>query len=72
MTVRKEHAGCKGLLKFIEKIKPQVHIFGHIHEGYGMEEINGVKYINASNVSIDYRLAHPPQVIKIYPKTHKA
>jgi Icc-related predicted phosphoesterase len=31
LTIRKDKAGCKGLLKFVEKIKPQVHIFGHIH-----------------------------------------
>lgn len=30
-TIRKEYAGCKGLLKFVEIIKPQAHIFGHIH-----------------------------------------
>lgn len=30
-TINKVNAGCKGLLKFVEKINPQVHIFGHIH-----------------------------------------
>lgn len=34
---KKEQGGSKGLLKFVKAIKPKVHIFGHIHEGYGYQ-----------------------------------
>jgi hypothetical protein len=32
----KEHCGCEELLKVVkERVKPRLHIFGHIHETYG-------------------------------------
>ena len=33
--------GCEDLLVTINKIKPKVHAFGHIHEGYGVLEQEG-------------------------------
>lgn len=30
--------GDKALLKEVRKIKPKYHIFGHVHEGYGIYE----------------------------------
>jgi Icc-related predicted phosphoesterase len=35
LHINKLHVGCKRLLASVQKIKPQVHIFGHIHESYG-------------------------------------
>lgn len=32
-TQRGEHVGCEDLLNVVTEIKPQFHIFGHIHEG---------------------------------------
>ena len=29
--------GCPHLLKRVRMIQPKYHIFGHIHEGYGIE-----------------------------------
>lgn len=59
-----EYVGCQELLEAIRRVKPQVHIFGHIHEGYGIYEgradLEGIKLINASVVNEDYRLAHAP------------
>jgi len=40
--------GCVELRKAIEKIKPQVHIFGHIHEGAGDTKINETEYYNVA------------------------
>jgi len=31
--------GCEFLLREIWKIKPSLHIFGHVHAGYGREEV---------------------------------
>lgn len=31
-----DHVGCADLLKTIQRIKPAMHIFGHIHNGAGM------------------------------------
>lgn len=31
--------GCPGLLAEIWRVKPQLHVFGHVHEGYGTENL---------------------------------
>jgi Icc-related predicted phosphoesterase len=42
--------GCSALKEHVQNvIKPKVHIFGHVHEGYGFTKINSTTYINASN-----------------------
>jgi Icc-related predicted phosphoesterase len=33
----KEHVGCESLTEHVLRIKPQLHIFGHIHEDYGVK-----------------------------------
>lgn len=67
-----EHAGCEELAKALVRVKPQVHVFGHIHEGYGQAEINVgggfVKFINASSCTIDYQCTNAPIVFVLEPK----
>ena len=31
--------GCKFLLKEVWRVRPKVHIFGHVHAGYGSEYV---------------------------------
>ena len=45
-----QHVGCEELLKKVKEVKPKFHIFGHIHEGMGEEELNGTHFINASSL----------------------
>ena len=33
-----------------------LHVFGHIHGGYGSKEVNGTVFVNASSVIGDYNL----------------
>lgn len=35
-----EHCGCPKLWEHIERTKPRLHCFGHIHEGYGASVAN--------------------------------
>ena len=62
---RGENVGCEMLLKKIREIKPKVSIFGHIHEAYGTEEIDGTKFINASIVNLAYEVANKPVVFEV-------
>lgn len=55
-----DYAGCADLMDTIKVIQPKVHIFGHIHEGYGMLEKNGTTFINASSVNAQYKLVNEP------------
>ncbi|KAK6433386.1 hypothetical protein LTR95_010442 [Oleoguttula sp. CCFEE 5521] len=32
-----EHVGCHSLLRAVERARPKMHCFGHMHEGYGHE-----------------------------------
>jgi len=48
--------GCEDLLKAVEKIKPKYHIYGHIHEAYGMLETQNTTFINASILDEHYRI----------------
>lgn len=57
--------GCDDLLKTVEKIKPKYHIFGHIHEAYGMLETNATTFINASILDEHYRIKNSPIVFEI-------
>lgn len=40
--------GCKDLLASVLKKKPKLHVFGHIHEGYGIFKNNDTTFVNAS------------------------
>jgi hypothetical protein len=46
-----EHVGSQMLLLHIYRVMPKVVMFGHIHEGYGTYEMDGITFINASFVS---------------------
>ena len=53
------HVGCQNLLQTIQKIQPQIHAFGHIHEAYGMTKRGLTTFINAAVVDRKYRLTNP-------------
>lgn len=60
-----ENTGCEELRKRVEQIKPKLHVFGHIHRGYGQTEQFGVKFVNASNCDESYEPTQPPIVVNI-------
>ena len=33
-----QRVGCEELLKAVKRVKPKLHVFGHIHENYGLLE----------------------------------
>ena len=59
------NAGCYGLLEKIKEIKPKLHIFGHIHNGYGTKKTENTTFINASICTEDYEPINKPIVIDI-------
>lgn len=59
------HVGCEQLSKALEYIKPKLHVFGHIHQGYGSLERDGTIYVNASLRDESYRLVNPPIVVDL-------
>jgi Icc-related predicted phosphoesterase len=64
-----ENAGCEELRKRVEEIsgfgRLKLHVFGHIHCGYGQTERFGVKFVNASVCDEDYEPTQPPVVVDL-------
>jgi diketogulonate reductase-like aldo/keto reductase/Icc-related predicted phosphoesterase len=59
-------AGCLDLLRHVQKrVKPLVHVFGHIHEGYGTTSNNVTTFINASTCNFTYRPMNKPIVFDL-------
>lgn len=58
------HQGCPILMQQVLRIKPKIHLFGHIHEGYGIVEQDGIKFINASRMDEHYNPINAPIHLK--------
>ncbi len=58
----RSRVGCPHLRdKVLKMPKLKLHLFGHIHEGYGTEEgETGIKFVNASFVNESYEPIHTP------------
>ena len=48
--------GCPYLAENIERVKPRLHCFGHIHHSSGVVKKHGRTYINASMVNSQHRI----------------
>jgi predicted phosphohydrolase len=57
--------GCEDLLRTVERIKPRLHAFGHIHEGYGAEVHGPTLFVNASTCTLRYRPKQIPVVVDL-------
>ena len=65
ITPASEHLGCEELTIAVQRVRPQVHVFGHIHGAHGRCERNGIRYLNASVLDESYRVAYSPQVVTL-------
>jgi predicted phosphodiesterase len=59
------HAGCDDLREAVARRRPTLHVFGHIHEGYGREAVDGTAFVNASVVDARYRPVNAPVVVEL-------
>jgi len=55
--------GCPHLRARVDKLKPRLHCFGHVHASAGTLELNQTRYVNASMVNSQYKLIHPPHEV---------
>lgn len=60
-----ENCGCGYIEEFTKDVK--VHIFGHIHEGYGFKEKDNKRYYNVSSFKVfnDSSIVNDPVIIEI-------
>lgn len=49
-----EHCGCIELLHAVERIKPKIHVFGHIHQGLEAVKKENTVFVNCAYVDENY------------------
>ena len=64
-TIRGEHVGCEELRIAVERIRPRLHVFGHIHEAYGQLVVDGTYFVNASSCTLRYTATQAPVVVDL-------
>lgn len=57
--------GCEALTEALRRVRPRVHCFGHIHEGYGTLARDGTLHVNASTCTLSYQPTNPAVVIEL-------
>jgi Icc-related predicted phosphoesterase len=60
-----EHLGCEEMLIRVRTVRPKLHVFGHIHGGYGIHKDQGTTHVNASICDEDYRPVNVPVVLDL-------
>jgi Icc-related predicted phosphoesterase len=66
-----QNVGCEELMKRVEVIKPKIHVFGHIHEGYGYVFDGNTHFINAAVLNGRYEFRNKPITVDWDPETNE-
>lgn len=64
-TPRGQKVGCEELLNVVARVRPRLHVFGHIHHGYGKVVQDGTTFVNACSCDEGYRAVNPPIVVEM-------
>lgn len=57
--------GCPFLKRALPRCQPRLHVFGHIHEGYGQVRLEQTLFVNASICDLDYRPVNAPVIVDL-------
>jgi Icc-related predicted phosphoesterase len=60
-----EHLGDEELMAAVERAKPKIHVFGHIHGGYGQTQYVNTLFVNAAICNEAYKPVNQPIVIEL-------
>lgn len=63
-----ERSGSEALGDRVMRIKPRIHVFGHIHSGYGTVGNPATTFYNAAICNDAYEPVNAPHVIEIEPR----
>lgn len=64
------HLGCAMLRVKVDAQPPKIHVFGHIHGGYGYKFSNGTHFFNASILNERYKYTNKPVTFDWDPETN--
>lgn len=65
-----ENLGCELLVNRIKKIKPKIHVCGHIHSGYGYKFDGDTHFFNVAVLDERYNYTQKPITIDWNPVTN--
>jgi len=57
--------GCPDLLEAVMKLSPRYHLFGHIHNAYGIQKTDGITFVNASLLNEEYQHTNEPVLLDV-------
>ncbi len=62
--------GCKDLLATVKRIRPKLHVFGHLHDNHGERFMFGsnIMFVNATTCNEAYEPINPPIVVEVETK----
>ncbi|SDW98027.1 metallophosphatase domain-containing protein [Marinobacter mobilis] len=60
-----QHVGCEALAERVAQLQLRAHLFGHIHESHGREQIDRCLYINASTCNGQFRPDNAPVSVQL-------
>jgi len=60
-----QNVGCLDLLERVGHLNLTAHVFGHIHEGYGLYDRDGLRFVNASICNARFQPVNPPIILDI-------
>ncbi|XP_062917693.1 metallophosphoesterase MPPED2a isoform X1 [Mobula hypostoma] len=61
-----QRVGCVELLNTVQRrVRPKLHVFGGIHEGYGIMTDGYTTYINASTCTVSFQPINPPIIFDL-------
>jgi len=59
------HQGCPELLDAVMRVRPKLHVFGHIHGAYGVFQTEHTTFVNASLLGLHGDLDRAPFVFEM-------
>jgi Icc-related predicted phosphoesterase len=63
--------GCELLTEQVNVVKPKIHVFGHIHSGYGYKFDGDTHYFNAAVLGEKYTFENKPMTVEWDPETNE-
>jgi len=71
VTPSGQRVGCELLYWSTFKVKPKIHVWGHIHHSYGQKNIDGIEFLNAATCNERYEPFNKPIVVDFNSETNE-
>lgn len=59
-----ENVGCPHLRDAVKRVKPKLHVFGHIHDQSGLMVSGDTMFCNAAQLNDHYNIHYKPRILK--------